>query len=116
MPSTLPVNMQQVLQMGTYTEKLQHTILTLPNVTAQQEDKKRIQDDELKYTQVQDINPSDITENINHQNHSKKRDSGRIQTQFRDKGNNLNLSVSEFDFSEFSLPEDPRQGKMNIVV
>ena len=41
MTSTLPVNMQQVFHMGTYTEKLQHTILTTPNVTAQQEDKKQ---------------------------------------------------------------------------
>ena len=52
MPSSLPVNMQQVFQMGTYTEKLQHTILTLSNVTAQQEDKKRIEDDDLKHSQV----------------------------------------------------------------
>ena len=117
MPTTIPVNMQQVLQMGTYTEKLQHTILSLPNVTAQQEDKKRIENDELKHIQVQDINPSDITENINYQNQSKKRDNnGRIQAQVRNEGNNIQLSVSEFDFSESSLPEDPRQGKMNIVV
>mgnify|MGYP005644157759 FL=1 len=48
MPSTLPVNMQQVLQMGTHTEKLQHTLQALPNVTAQQVDKEREKDDELK--------------------------------------------------------------------
>ena len=55
MPSTLPVNMQQVLQMGTHTEKLQHTLQALPNVTGQQVDKEREMDVELKRRQVQDI-------------------------------------------------------------
>ena len=115
MPSSLPVNMQQVFQMGTYTEKLQHTILTLSNVTAQQEDKKRIQDDDLKHSQVQNINPSDITENINHQNQSKRRYIRRIQNQLKDEENKLQLPFPEHAFSEASLPEDPRRGKMIIV-
>jgi len=115
MPSSIPVNMQQVFQMGTYTEKLQHTILTLSNVTAQQEDKKRIQDDNLKHSQVQNINPSDFTENINHQNQSKRRYSRRIQNQLHDEANNLQLPFPEHSFSEPSLPEDPRRGKMIIV-
>ena len=116
MPSSIPVNMQQVFQMGTYTEKLQHTILTLSNVTAQQEDKKRIQDDDLKHSQVQNINPSDFTENINHQNQSKRRYSGRIQNYHQDEENNLQLTFPEHAFPEPSLPEDPRRGKMIIVV
>ena len=47
--------MQQVLQMGTHTEKLQHTLQALPNVTAQQVDKEWEKDDELKRRQFQDI-------------------------------------------------------------
>ena len=62
MPSTLPVNMQQVMQMGTHTEKLQHTLQVLPNVTAQQVDKEREKNDELKRCQVQDIDPSYLIE------------------------------------------------------
>ena len=115
MPSSLPVNMQQVFQMGTYTEKLQHTILTLSNVTAQQEDKKRIEDDDLKHSQVQNINSSDITENINDRNQSKRRYSRPIQKQLQDEGNSLQLSFSEHAFPEPSLPEDPREGKIIIV-
>ena len=115
MPSSLPVNMQQVFQMGTYTEKLQHTILTLSNVTAQQEDKKRIEDDDLKHSQVQNINSSDTTENINDRNQSKRRYSRPIQNQLQDEGNSLQLSFSEHAFPEPSLPEDPREGKIIIV-
>jgi len=58
MPTTLQVNTQQVLQMGTHTEKLQQTIQSLPNVTAQQENKDREVTDEMKRTQVQD--PEDV--------------------------------------------------------
>ena len=115
MPSSLPVNMQQVFQMGTYTEKLQHTILTLSNVTAQQEDKKRIEDDDLKHSQVKNINSSDITENINDRNQSKRRYSRPIQNQLQDEGNSLQLSFPEHAFPEPSLPEDPREGKIIIV-
>jgi hypothetical protein len=55
MHSTLPVTIQQVLQMGTHTEKLQHSLQALPNVTRQHVDKERGKDDELKRRQVQDI-------------------------------------------------------------
>ena len=54
MPTTLQVNTQQVLQMGTYAEKLQQTIQSLPNVTAQQTNKEREVTDEMKRTEVQD--------------------------------------------------------------
>ena len=52
MPTTLPVNTQQVLQMGSHTEKLQHTMQNLPTVVAQQVDKERQLADELKRVQV----------------------------------------------------------------
>ena len=55
MPTTPPVNTQQVLQMGTHTEKLQHTMQTQPTVVAQQVDKERQLADELKRRQVQGI-------------------------------------------------------------
>ena len=73
MPSTTPVNMQQVLQMGTHTEKLQHTLQALPNVTAQQLDKEREQGDELKRRQVQDMDPSYLSEETDPQTRGKKR-------------------------------------------
>jgi hypothetical protein len=54
MPTTLQVNTQQVLQMGTLTEKLQQTIQSSPNVTAQQANSEREETDEMKRTEVQD--------------------------------------------------------------
>jgi hypothetical protein len=52
MPSTLPGNIQQVLQMGTQAEKLQHSLQALSNVTGQHVDKERKKDDEVKHRQV----------------------------------------------------------------
>jgi hypothetical protein len=54
MPTTPQVNTQQVMQMGIHTEKLQHTIQTLPNVIAQQANIEREMTDEIKRTEVQD--------------------------------------------------------------
>ena len=106
MPSTLPVNMQQVLQMGTHTEKLQHTLQALPNVTAQQVDKEREKDDELKRRQVQDMDPSYLIEETDPQTRVKKRVRVRKNNQ----------TVDEDDSPEPPLPEDPYRGKISIVV
>jgi hypothetical protein len=106
MPSTLPVNMQQVLQMGTHTEKLQHTLQALPNVTTQQVDKEREKDDELKRCQVQDMDPSYFIKETDPQTRGKKR--------VRDRKNNQ--TIDEGDSLEPSLPEDPFRGKRIIVV
>lgn len=106
MPSTLPVNMQQVLQMGTHTEKLQHTLQALPNVTAQQVDKEREKDDELKRRQVQDMDPSYLIEETDPQTRGKKR--VRVCKN--------NQTVDEDDSPEPPLPEDPYRGKISIVV
>ena len=106
MPSTLPVNMQQVLQIGTHTEKLQHTLQALPNVTAQQVDKEREKDDELKHRQVQDMDPSYLIEETDPQTRGKKRVRVRKNNQ----------TVDEDDSPEPPLPEDPYRGKISIVV
>ena len=106
MPSTLPVNMQQVLQMGTHTEKLQHTLQALPNVTAQQVDKEREKDDELKRRQVQDMGPSYLIEETDPQTRGKKRVRVRKNNQTVDEDYSL----------EPPLSEDPYRGKISIVV
>jgi hypothetical protein len=105
MPSTLPVNMQQVLQMGTHTEKLQHTLQALPNVTAQQIDKEREKVDELKRHQVQDIDPSYLIEKTDSQTLGKKRLRVRKNNQPVDKNDN----------PEPLFSEDPYRGRINIV-
>jgi hypothetical protein len=105
MPTTPPVNMQQVLQMGTHTEKLQHTLQALPNVTAQQLDKEREKNDELKRLQVQDMDPSYLIEETDPKTRGKKR--VRVR--------NKNQPDNEDDGPEPPLPEDPYRGKINIV-
>ena len=105
MPSTPPVNMQQVLQMGTHTEKLQQTIQALPNVTAQQLDKEREQNDELKRLQVQDMDPSYFIEETDPKTSGKK----RVRIRKKDQTDDENAN------SEPPLPEDPYRGELNIV-
>lgn len=105
MPTTPPVNMQQVLQMGTHTEKLQHTIQTLPNVSAQQVEKERELQDELKRAQVQDMDPTYYLEETDP--HTKEKKRIRIRKK--------NHPETEDDIPEPPLPEDPYRGKLNIV-
>lgn len=92
--------------MGTHTEKLQHTLQALPNVTAQQVDKEREKDDELKRRQVQDMDPSYLIEETDPQTRGKKRVRVRKNNQ----------TVDEDDSPEPPLPEDPYRGKISIVV
>ena len=106
MPSTLPVNMQQVLQLGTHTEKLQHTLQALSNVTAQQVDSEREKDDELKRHQVQGMGPSYLIEETDPQTRGKKRVRVRKKNQ----------PVDGDDSTEPPLSEDPYRGQINIVV
>tara|TARA_Y100001936_G_scaffold45919_1_gene44780 strand:+ start:189 stop:518 length:330 start_codon:yes stop_codon:yes gene_type:complete len=73
MPTTPPVNTQQVLQMGTHTEKVQQTIQSLPNVTAQQLNKEREVSDELRRTQVQELSNTYFVEEIDPKTGAKKR-------------------------------------------
>jgi hypothetical protein len=105
MPSTLPVNMQQVLQMGTHTDKLQNTLQALPNVTVKQVDKEREKDDELKRRQVQNMNPSYLIEETDPKTSAKKRLRVCKNIQPIDKDNT----------NEPPLPEDTYRGKINIV-
>ena len=73
MPTTPQVNTQQVLQMGTYTEKLQQSIQSLPNVTAQQANTEREVTDEMKRTEVQDTENVYFVEETDPETGAKKR-------------------------------------------
>ena len=54
MPTTGTINTQQILQMGTLTEKLQHTMQHLPSTNAQQIQDEQVTVNELKQVEVQD--------------------------------------------------------------
>ena len=92
--------------MGTHTEKLQHTLQALPNVTTQQVDKEQEKDDELKRCEVQDMDHSYFIEETDPQTRGKKR--VRVCKN--------NQTVDEDDSLEPPFPEDPYRGKISIVV
>ena len=73
MPTTPTVNTQQVLQMSTHTEKIQQTIQSLQNVTAQQLNKEREVSDELRRTQVQGLNKTYYIDETDPKRGTKKR-------------------------------------------
>ena len=73
MPTTPQVNTQQILQMGTYIEKLQQTIQSLPNVTVQQANTEREVTDEMNRTEVQDIENTYFVEETDPKTGAKKR-------------------------------------------
>ena len=107
MPTTLQVNTQQVLQMGTHTEKLQQTIQSLPNVTAQQTNKEREVKDEMKLTEVQDPENAYFIEETDPETGAKK----RVRV-LRGK-----IDAEEALESEEILPlEGSYGGKINILV
>ena len=73
MPTTPQVNTQQVMQMGTHTEKLQHTIQTLQNVTAEQANAEREVTEEMKRTEVQGLDNTYFIEETDPKTGAKKR-------------------------------------------
>jgi hypothetical protein len=73
MPTTPQVNTQQVLQMATQTEKLQQSIQSLPNVTAQQANTERELTDEMKRTEIQEPENAYFVEETDPETGAKKR-------------------------------------------
>ena len=107
MPTTPQVNTQQVLQMGTHTEKVQQTTQSIGNVTAQQLDKEREVVDEIKRNQVHETNITYFVEETDPKTRSKKR--VRVQKkQAHQEEENI-----ESDKPAIS-PEDNHGGKINI--
>ena len=108
MPTTLQVNTQQVLQMGTHTEKLQQTIQSLPNVTAQQTNKEREVTDEMKLTEVQDPENAYFIEETDPETGAKKR--------VRALRGKIDAEEEALESEEILPPEGNYGGKINILV
>ena len=108
MPTTPQVNTQQVIQMGTHTEKLQHTIQTLPNVTAQQANAEREVTDEMKRTEVQYLENAYFIEETDPETGAKKR--------VRILRGKIDAEEEPLDSEEILPPEGNYGGKINILV
>jgi hypothetical protein len=106
MPTTPQVNTQQVMQMGTHSEKLQHTIQTLSNVTAQQANSEREVTDEMKRTEVQDLENACFIEQDNSEIGAKKR--------LRVLRKKIIPEEEQLESEEILPPEGNRGGKINI--
>ena len=107
MPTTPQFNTQQVLQMGTHTEKVQQTTQSIGNVTAPQLDKEREVVDEIKRNQVHETNITYFVEETDPKTRSKKR--VRVQKKQAHKEEEIiesgNPTIS---------PEDNHGGQINI--
>ncbi len=107
MPTTPQVNTQQVLQMGTHTEKVQQTTQSIGNVTAQQLDKEREVVDEIKRNQVHETNVTYFVEEIDPKTRSKKR--------VRVKKKQVHEEQENFESELPPIPpEENHGGKINI--
>ena len=106
MPTTPQVNTQQVIQMGTHIEKLQHTIQTLPNVIAQQADSEREVTDEMKRTEVQDLENAYFIKQNDSETDAKKR--------VRVLRKKIIPEEEQLESEETLPPEGDHGGKINI--
>ena len=112
-PTTGTINTQQLIQMGTHTEKLQHTLQHLPATTGQQLQDEQIAVSELKQSEIQDpdsleaANPTDPE--------GKRRREARLHRK--------SAQINDIDKSLTESPNDnspngaPHQGRqVNITV
>ena len=65
MSSISPTNIQHIQQMGTATQKLQHSLQNIPHAAGQEHKEERKTSDEIKRTTVQDPEQSHRSNTVN---------------------------------------------------
>ena len=106
MTTTPQVNTQQVMQMGTHTEKLQHKIQSLSIVIAQQANTEREAIDEMKRTEIQDPKHSHFIEETDPETGAKKR--------IRVLRKKTTTEEEKLESEEILPPDGNHGGKINI--
>ena len=111
MSITGTVNTQQVIQMSTVTDKLQHTLQQLPVTTGQQIQDEQIVQNDLKKIEIQD--PGNIEKPSSSNPEGKKRREVRLRIKLTQDGNNEVIPKS----IKNTIPKgDPNQGQnINIT-
>jgi hypothetical protein len=111
MSITGTVNTQQVIQMSTVTDKLQHTLQQLPVTTGQQIQDEQIVQNDLKKIEIQD--PENIEKPSSSNPEGKKRREIRLRIKLTQDGNNEVIPKS----IKNTIPKgDPNQGQnINIT-
>lgn len=113
MPTTGTINTQQLIQMGTHTEKLQHTLQHLPTTNGQQLQEEQIILNVLKQVEIQD------PENLEQSQAIDSKGKRRRETRLR--GNlDQNCDNEEYctELTNKTLPNSaPHQGRhLNITI
>ena len=111
MSITGTVNTQQVIQMSTVTDKLQHTLQQLPVTTGQQIQDEQIVQNDLKKIEIQD--PENIEKPSSSNPEGKKRREVRLRIKLTQDDNNEVIPKS----IKNNIPKgDPNQGQnINIT-
>ena len=112
-PTTGTINTQQLIQMGTHTEKLQHTLQHLPATTGQQLQDEQITVNELKQFEIQDPDNLEATNPTDPE--GKRRREARLRRKSA-QNNDIDESLTE---SPKDIPPNvaPHQGQqVNITV
>ena len=111
MSITGTVNTQQVIQMGTITEKLQQTLQQLPVTTGQQIQEEQIVQNDLKKIEIQD--PENLEKPSSSNPEGKKRREVRLRTKLTQDGND---EVNPKSVKNNIPKGDPNQGQnINIT-
>lgn len=112
MPTTGTINTQQLIQMGTHTEKLQHTLQHLPATTGQQLQDEQIAVNESKQVEVQDPDSLEATNPTDPE--GKRRREARLRKSAQDNDIDEFLTKSSNDNPFNGAPHQGRQ--VNITV
>jgi hypothetical protein len=113
MPTTGIVNTQQILQMGTHAEKLQHTMQHLPSTTAQQIQDEQVITNELKRAEIQDPDKSEPSDSTHPE--GKRRREIRLRNKSK-QDNDIKNSDSNFS-QEIIFKDVSHQGqKINLTI
>jgi len=110
MPTIQPANTQQILSMGTHVEKIQQTAQQLAGVTSQQLDEERALQDEMKGSEVQDMEESNPSDQANPEGKNRR---GRLKIRKRSR----EKETAAENGPDLPLAGGPEQGtKINVVV
>ena len=112
MPTTGTINTQQLIQMGTHTEKLQQTLQNLPTVTGQQLQEEQITVNELKQLEIQELDHLEATNPADPE--GKRRREARLVRLGHD--NDIEKPISEPSHNTPFNPFSHQGQRVNITV
>ena len=113
MTTSIIANTQQVLQMGTHAEKLQHTMQHLASTSAQQIQDEQVLTNELKRAEIQDPDKAEASDATNSE--GKRRRDTRLRNKSK-QGNAINNSDQNPSQENFFKDVFPQGQKVNLTV